>query len=95
MYFQCSISAHQLLPKQFVFTLTVGFTFGFSIAYMALSGSGLGGRKEMFQGPPPYPEDPHSHDHKVQLTVYMTLSQHPQMFSKDRCTTWTLRLGLR
>ena len=66
-YFNCSIVGHQLLPKHFIFTLTVGFTFGFSIAYMALSGTGLGARTEMFHGPPPYPEDPHSHDHKVKL----------------------------
>ena len=53
-----------------MFTLGVGFTFGFSLAYMILAGSGLGGRREMFHGPPPYPtaaEDPHSDQDQVRL----------------------------
>ena len=64
------MAGHQLLPKQFVFTLGVGFTFGFSLAYMILAGSGLGGRREIFHGPPPYPAaagDPHSHQDQVRL----------------------------
>jgi len=48
-----------------MFTLAVGFTFGFSLAYMLLAGSGLGGRREMFPGPPPQPGDPHSHQSLV------------------------------
>ena len=64
-YFQCSIIGYQLPKHSLIFTLYVGFTFGFGIAYMALclSGSGLVGRTEMFQGTPPYPED-----HKVTIT---------------------------
>ena len=59
--------------KNFIFTIGIGFTFGFSVAYMLLSASGIGGKKEIFLGPPIRPDDgyighssdPHDHDHQV------------------------------
>jgi len=54
------------VSRQFLATLAVGVTFGFSFAYMLLGAAGAG-RRELFQGPP-YPRDlagppsdPHSH----------------------------------
>lgn len=55
-----------------MFTLAMGFTLGFSLAYMILSSGGAGaGASQHFPGPPPRPwaadggSDPHDHDHKV------------------------------
>ena len=67
-----------------MFTLAVGFTFGFSLAYMLLAGSGLGGRREMFPGPPPQPGDPHSH--QVRLETGLTVC-HPTSLRTDVCPT--------
>lgn len=55
-----------VVSRNFIVTLLLGITFGFSFAYMLLSATG--GRKEIFLGPPyprdnpgpPHP-DPHSH----------------------------------
>ncbi len=64
------------MSRYSMFTLAVGFSLGFSLAYMTLSASSLGGRREMFLGPPIHGEqDPHSHDHKVSVRV---TSRHPQ-----------------
>jgi len=56
---------HQIVSKNFLFTLGLGVTFGFSFAYMLLSAGGVG-RKELFLGPPYRPDvemaaDPHDH----------------------------------
>ena len=67
---------HSVMSRYSMFTLAVGFSLGFSLAYMILSASSLGGRREMFLGPPIHGEqDPHSHDHKVSVRV---TSRHPQ-----------------
>ena len=53
-----------VFSKQFLLTLVVGVTFGFSFAYMLLGAAGAG-RRELFQGPP-YPVDTSDpHDHQV------------------------------
>ena len=53
-----------MFSKQFLLTLVVGVTFGFSFAYMLLGAAGAG-RRELFQGPP-YPVDTSDpHDHQV------------------------------
>jgi len=59
------------VSKNFIFTIGIGFTFGFSFAYMLLSANGIGGKREIFLGPPirpdidsSLPSDPHDHDHK-------------------------------
>ena len=65
--FACVTSNHGhwsglVFSKQFLLTLVVGVTFGFSFAYMLLGAAGAG-RRELFQGPP-YPvdvDDPHDH----------------------------------
>ena len=65
-----------MMSRYSMFTLAVGFSLGFSLAYMTLSASSLGGRREMFLGPPIRGEqDPHSHDHKVSVRV---TSRHQQ-----------------
>merc|ERR1719187_2090098 len=52
------------VSRQFLATLAVGVTFGFSFAYMLLGAAGAG-RRELFQGPP-YPVDTSDpHDHQV------------------------------
>ena len=65
-YLLVSLSGHHSVSKNFLFTLGLGVTFGFSFAYMLLSATGAG-RKEIFLGPPYHPDmqeaDPH--DHKV------------------------------
>jgi len=56
---------HHSVSKNFLFTLGLGVTFGFSFAYMLLSATGAG-RKEIFLGPP-YKQDTQDddpHDHK-------------------------------
>ena len=55
-----------VFSRQFLLTLVVGVTFGFSFAYMLLGAAGAG-RRELFQGPP-YPVDTSDpHDHQVTL----------------------------
>ena len=68
-YLIASSLGHQIVSKNFLFTLGLGVTFGFSFAYMLLSAGGVG-RKELFLGPPYRPDvemaaDPH--DHKVRV----------------------------
>ena len=72
---------HSVMSRYSMFTLAVGFSLGFSLAYMILSASSLGGRREMFLGPPIHGEqDPHSHNHKVSVRVTSRhLSQTSQM----------------
>jgi len=57
-------TGHHTVSKNFLFTLGLGVTFGFSFAYMLLSATGAG-RKEIFLGPPYHPDtrenDPHDH----------------------------------
>ena len=72
---------HSVMSRYSMFTLAVGFSLGFSLAYMTLSASSLGGRREMFLGPPIHGEqDPHSHDHKVSVRV---TSRHRQLDLTD------------
>ena len=72
---------HSVMSRHSMFTLAVGFSLGFSLAYMILSAGSLGGRREMFLGPPIHGEqDPHSHDHKVSVRVTSRhISQSSQM----------------
>ena len=75
MYCPCP-GHHSVMSRYSMFTLAVGFSLGFSLAYMTLSASSLGGRREMFLGPPIRGEqDPHSHDHKVSVRA---TSRHQQ-----------------
>ena len=66
LYLLFSLSGHHTVSKNFLFTLGLGVTFGFSFAYMLLSATGAG-RKEIFLGPPYHPDtrDNDPHDHKV------------------------------
>jgi len=65
-----------VVSRQFLATLAVGVTFGFSFAYMLLGAAGAG-RRELFQGPP-YPRDlagppsdPHSHQASLEVCTVL------------------------
>ena len=84
MWYLSSLSG-LVFSKQFLLTLVVGVTFGFSFAYMLLGAAGAG-RRELFQGPP-YPVDTSDpHDHQVPLwlwkerygDVYLVSSRRPK-----------------
>jgi len=85
-----------VFSKQFLLTLVVGVTFGFSFAYMLLGAAGAG-RRELFQGPP-YPVDTSDpHDHQVlsgaagpPAPMAAMLDMHP-----EHPTTPTLEGGVR
>ena len=80
-YLLFSYSGHHSVSKNFLFTLGLGVTFGFSFAYMLLSATGAG-RKEIFLGPPykPDTQDSDPHDHKVgTLNIWITECQNDWM----------------